>query len=351
MFRHSLRTMATRPKVLRLGTVEWAHAKWDELAQIADVVELLLGTREDFLASLEAGKYDGVTNIYRTFGLVNNTGRIDAEIADALPLLVKLVLHCGAGYDQVDPEPLLKRGIQLSNVTEPVEAPTADTAIYLILLTMRNFQLGHNNMKKWPQAPFGGTPFGRLPELKVVGILGMGGIGRAIRDRLEPFGFKKVLYHNRKRVSPELEGLAEYVSKEDLLAQLDILVISVPLNKHTHHLVDKQMFDGMKDGVILINTARGAVVDEAELIRQLKSGKVGAFGSDVFEHEPEVPDELIDMENVVSLPHMGTRSQDAVHNMEAWTVDNVISYIKTGKVKLIVPEQAGMDWSDHKPLV
>ncbi|KAA8897281.1 hypothetical protein DIURU_005258 [Diutina rugosa] len=335
---------STRPKVLRCGKTVYAHDKWDELATMADIVELESKSRDEFIKDLDNGKYDGVTNITRTFMSIKQTGRFDAELVKHFPDSVKSVSHCGAGYDQVDPEPLTERGIQLSNVTKPVEAPTADTAVFLTLSCMRNFQQGHQGMAQWPQKPFGGAPIGRCPSSKVVGILGMGGIGRAIRDRLAPFGFKRVIYHNRNRVAPELEGNAEYVSKDQLLAESDVIMISVPLNKHTRHMVNKEMMDKMKPGVILINTARGAVIDEAELINQLKSGKIASFGSDVFEHEPEVPQELIDMPQVMSLPHMGTWSIDAIKAMEEWTVDNVISYIKTGKVKTIVPEQANEKW-------
>ena len=95
----------------------------------------------------------------------------------------------------------------------------------------------------------------------------------------------------------------------------------------------------MKDGVILINTARGAVIDEKVLPELIKSGKIGSFGADVFENEPEVSPELYELPQVVSLPHMGTYTVEAVRNMESWVVDNIESYIKTGKVRTIVPEQ------------
>ena len=95
----------------------------------------------------------------------------------------------------------------------------------------------------------------------------------------------------------------------------------------------------MKDGVVLVNIARGAIIDEAVLPEMIKSGKIGAFGSDVFEHEPQVSPELYELPNVVSLPHLGTHSIEASRSMEEWVVENVESYIKTGKVKTIVPEQ------------
>ena len=129
----------------------------------------------------------------------------------------------------------------------------------------------------------------------------MGGIRRAIRDRLKPFGFKEIIYHNRSQLKPELENGARYVSKDDLYKQADVICISVPLNAHTRHSINKEEISKMKDGVIIVNTARGAVIDELQIPELIKSGKIGAFGADVFENEPQVSQELLDFPNVVSL--------------------------------------------------
>lgn len=335
----------SRPKILQLGTWEFSKAEWDNLAQHAEIVVCESKNREEFLQDLK-GKYSDISCIARTFQSISQTGRIDEEVAAALPKSLVLVSHCGAGYDQIDPDALTKRNIQLSNVTDPVEGPTALTAVYLTLAAMRNFQRGHDLLVegKWAEGKCGGAEIGYEPEEKVVGILGMGGIGRAIRDRLEPFGFEKIVYYNRKRLSPELEKNAQYVSYEDLLTQSDVIMVSVPLNKNTHHLLNAESIAKMKDGVIIVNTARGAVIDEAEITKALKSGKVGAFGSDVFEFEPKVSPELYNLPNVVSLPHMGTHSYQANRNLEVWVVDNVYQCLTTGKVKTIVPEQSGIDF-------
>lgn len=346
-----VRMTVSRPKILQLGPWENSKPEWDKLAQHADIIKCESKNRDEFLQDLK-DKYSDITNIARTFLSIAQTGRFDAELVEALPKSVVLISHCGAGYDQIDPEPLTKRNIQLSNVTEPVEAPTALTAVYLTLAAMRNFQRGHDLLVegKWPIGKCGGSPLGYDPEGKVVGILGMGGIGRAIRDRLEPFGFEKIIYYNRKRLSPELEKGAEYVTYDDLLAQSDVIMVSVPLNKNTHHLINADSISKMKDGVIIVNTARGAVIDEAEITKALKDGKVGSFGSDVFEYEPEVSPELYNLPNVVSLPHMGTHTYQAMRNLEVWVVENIHQYITTGKVKTIVPEQSGIDFG-HSAMI
>ncbi|KGR00402.1 hypothetical protein MEM_02212 [Candida albicans L26] len=337
-------TTSNRPKVLRLGKIEFAQKKWDEVAQIADVIDCESQNREEFIKDLQT-KYSDITNIARTYASVEQTGRFDAELAQHMPKTLVSLSHNGAGYDQIDVQPFTDKGIQVSNVTVPVEGPTAVTAVFLVLSCLRNYQEGHQILYDggWDSKKCGGAKLGHSPEGKVVGILGMGGIGRAIRDRLKPFGFTKILYHNRKPLSSDLEGGAEYVSKEDLFKQADIICISVPLNAHTKHSINKEAISQMKDGVILINTARGAVIDEKELPELLKSGKIGAFGADVFEKEPEVSPELYRLPNVVSLPHMGTHTYEAIKDMEDWVAENVESCLKTGKVKTIVPEQYNLE--------
>lgn len=339
-------TTSAKPKVLRIGKVEFAHKRWSDLSEVAEVISCTSANREEFFKDLKT-KYDGITSITRTFHSIEQTGRFDEELASHLPASVKTLSHCGAGYDQIDVKPFTDRGIQVSNVTEPVEAPTADTAIYLVLAAQRNYQLGHTRLVegKWPGTKAADTPLGNSPIGKTVGILGLGGIGRAIRDRLSVFGYKKIIYYNRSRLSPELEKDTEYVSFDELLKQSDVILISIPLNPNTRHLINKETISKMKDGVVIVNTARGAIIHEQELIEELKSGKVKAFGSDVFEFEPKVPQELLDLPNVVSLPHMGTHTVEAVQIMEEWVIDNVFQYIKTGSVKTIVPEQASIKFN------
>lgn len=341
-----------RPKVLRLGPWKFSEKRWSELATIADVIDCESTSRDEFIKDLQ-GKYSDITSIVRTFCSILVTGRFDAELAQHFPKSLLSICHNGAGYDQIDVQPLTDRNIQVSNITTPVEAPTALTAVYLTLAAMRNFQWGHDLLVegKWlPGTKCANVPIGYDPEGKTLGILGMGGIGRAIRDRLQPFGFGKTIYYNRSRLSPELEGTAEYASYDDLITKSDVIMVSVPLNPKTHHLLNAETIDKMKDGVVIINTARGAVIDEAALTKALKAGKIGAFGSDVFEFEPKVSPELSGLPNVVSLPHMGTFTVQAMENMEIFVVDNVEKLLRTGKVMTIVPEQSGKDF-EHPALL
>ncbi|KAH3668280.1 hypothetical protein OGAPHI_002034 [Ogataea philodendri] len=334
-------------KVLRFGPVRFAQEAWAELAAKpnVEVVESSASSRDEFVKELKSGKFKDVDIIARTFESVKQTGLVDKELLSLLKetTQLKAISHNGAGYDQVDAVECGELGIQVSNVPSLVDAATADSHIYLLLGALRNFQLSTLNLLKgkWPTSKCAGTPIGHDPEGKVLGIYGMGGIGRAVRDRAKPFGFKKIIYHNRNRLAAELEGGAEYVTFDELLKQSDVISINIPLNSATKHSINKDAISKMKDGVVIVNTARGAIVDESALLPALKSGKVGSFGADVFENEPNVNMELVEQPNVVSLPHMGTHTVETMKAMEEFVVENVTKYVDTGKVLTIVPELKG----------
>jgi lactate dehydrogenase-like 2-hydroxyacid dehydrogenase len=133
----------------------------------------------------------------------------------------------------------------------------------------------------------------------------MGGIGSAVATRAKAFGMK-IQYHNRHRLPESEENGAKYVSFEELLKTSDVLSLNLALNSSTRHIIGKEQFDMMKDGVVLINTARGPLIDEAALVNALKSRKVWTAGLDVFEEEPKIHPGLMESENVVLLPHIGT---------------------------------------------
>lgn len=350
--------MSVKPVVLRLGKVAYAGEAWKNLAKIANVITIPEETtREQFLKELKdpQSQLSKTQIITRTFASVKQTGRFDEEIAKNLPKSVVAVCHLGAGYDQIDTKFFNDRKVQVTNVPEIVNDATADTHVYLLLGALRNFEYGNRTLLagKWPSAgAAGGAPVGNDPEGKVVGVLGLGGIGRTVVQRLKPFGFAKFIYHNRSRLSPELENGCEYVSFEELLAQSDIISVNIPLNGNTRHILNKAAFEKMKDGVVVVNTARGAVIDESALIEALKSGKVRSAGLDVFEQEPQVPQELLDMPQVLGLPHMGTNTYETIKHMEEFIVENVEAVIKTGKGLTIVPELKGESWiEESKPFV
>ncbi|ODQ45023.1 hypothetical protein PICMEDRAFT_59857 [Pichia membranifaciens NRRL Y-2026] len=337
--------------VLRLPPIRYAGDIWDEFEQKNSnvrVVETAAKNREEFIAQLKRGELQEVDFIARTFQSVKQTGLFDKELLELIVAhtQVKGIAHCGAGYDQVDANACRDLKLQLSNVPGRVNDSTADTNVFLILATLRNFQLGHENLMKgrWKtDINSAGTIYGHCIQNKVVGILGMGGIGQTVRDRLAGFGVKKIVYYNRSRLSPELEQGCEYCgTMEELAEQSDVISINIPLNKDTHHVINASLIAKMKDGVVLVNTARGPVVDEAAVKAGLRSGKIFGYGTDVFENEPDIDMDFASLPNVTSLPHMGTATVETIRSMEALVVENVDAFYRTGKVKTLVAELQGV---------
>ena len=180
------------------------------------------------------------------------------------------------------------------------------------------------------------------PEGKTLGILGMGGIGTALARRAAPFGLK-IQYHNRSCVPNEQNPMgAKYVSFEELLQTSDVVSVHLPLNAGTRGLIGRNEFAMMKDGVVLVNTARGSIVNEDALVEALESGKVWGAGLDVHEHEPEVHPGLIGNENCVLLPHVGTATLETQRKMELLVIENVRSALERGTLLTPVMETRKM---------
>jgi len=178
-----------------------------------------------------------------------------------------------------------------------------------------------------------------------MGILGMGDIGKAMATRAANFGMK-IQYHNRNRLTTMDEKIGTYVDFDTLLRTSDVLSLNLPLNPATKHIIGRKEFEKMKDGIVIVNTARGAVMDEAALVDALESGKVRSAGLDVYEEEPEVHPGLIQNENVLLLPHLGTHSYETQYAMELLSIffsflsrdlipaiDNIRSVIAGGQLK------------------
>ena len=169
----------------------------------------------------------------------------------------------------------------------------------------------------------------------------MGGIGRNMKRKAEVFGMKTI-YHNRNRLDASLSDGAEYVSFENLLKQSDVLSLNLPLNKNTRHIISTPQFQMMKRSAVLINTARGAVVDEAALVKALDEGLIAGAGLDVFEEEPSIHEGLVGNQRVMLLPHLGTWTRETQTKMELWCIENVEMAVVQGKLKSPIPEQEGM---------
>jgi glyoxylate reductase len=184
----------------------------------------------------------------------------------------------------------------------------------------KNFQLGHD------------------PKKKVLGILGMGGIGQAVAQRARAFGME-IQYHNRSQLPAGEENGAKYVSFDELMKTSDVISLNLALNPSTRHIIGKAQFDMMKDGVVIVNTARGPIIDEAALVDALSSGKVFSAGLDVFEEEPKIHPGLVENENVVLLPHVGTSTWETQKDMELLVLNNLKSAVEGKGLVTQVAEQ------------
>ncbi|KAF5693196.1 d-3-phosphoglycerate dehydrogenase [Fusarium globosum] len=330
--------MADKPKVLFLGSIKQAHEEFASLGEIVEPVYPKSNQRSAFIEETKSGAFDGVKAIYGTNKSVGITGPFDAELLDILPKSLKFICHNGAGYDPIHVPECTSRGILVSNTPTAVDDATADITIFLLIGALRNISSSIFTLR---EGTWRGTPppsLGHDPQGKVLGILGMGGIGRNVARKARAFGMT-VRYHNRSRLSPDLEDGAEYVDFETLLKDSHVLSLNLPLNPKTRHTIGKPQFDIMKRGIVIVNTARGAVMDEAALVEALESGQVASAGLDVFENEPEVHPGLLKNKNVLLVPHMGTWTVETERLMEAWAMDNVRLAVTEGKLKSIVSEQ------------
>lgn len=268
-------------------------------------------------------------------------------------------MSAGAGYDQVDVTACTKRGIYVSHVPGAVDDSTADTAVFLTLGALRGFGNALSSLRRgqWRGDP---TPaLGHDPGGKTLGILGMGGIGKNMSRKMQVFGMK-VLYHNRSKLDRLQEGGATYVEFDELLAQSDVLSLNLPLNvsiirwkfvacadcekANTRHLISTKEFAKMKKGIVIVNTARGAVVDETALVKAIEDGTVSSAGLDVFEEEPNIHPGLMENEKVILLPHMGTYTVETITAMEKVVVKNIRTALLEKRLVNRVPEQQDMSY-------
>ncbi|KAG0134691.1 hypothetical protein HOY82DRAFT_206242 [Tuber indicum] len=307
------------PIALLLGKIDHARKEWESLAEVAELKEIASGTRESTIQDFKDGKYDGVVAIYRTYDSANITGRFDEDFVSQLPSSVKFICHNGAGYDQIDIEPCTARGILVAHTPGAVNNATANVAMMLILQALRKTYIAETSLRKdtWR----GQLPLGHDPDGKVLGILGLGGIGVALSTRAKAFGMK-LIYHNRKEAAYNPAG-AEYVADlAQFLSRCDVLSIHLPLMERTRHYLGKRELLGLKKGAVLVNTARGAIIDEAALVEVLEAGHLGSVGLDVYEEEPKIHGGLIGREDAVLFPHIGT-----------FTVETQASHLSLSKTR------------------
>ncbi|MFA7578481.1 MAG: D-glycerate dehydrogenase, partial [Candidatus Muiribacteriota bacterium] len=251
--------------------------------------------------------------------------KIDRELIDRLPKM-KIIANYAVGYNNIDFNYCREKGIYVTNTPGVLTETTADLGFALILSTARKIPQSHiftkhGMFKGWePMLFLGHDVYG-----KTLGIIGLGRIGQAVAKRASGFSMNVLYYSPEKNVEGEKNTGAVHTDLENLAQKSDFIIITCPLTEKTKHMIDRKVLSKMKQTAILINLARGPIVDEKVLIEFLKNDKIAGAGFDVYENEPEIPDELKNLENVVILPHIGSASYETRTNMAVLSAQAVVS--------------------------
>ncbi len=261
-------------------------------------------------------------------GILVNSARVSKEVLLAAPKL-RAISNCGVGYDNIDVEACNQRRIPITNTAGSLEETTADLAFTLLLATARraieaDIYVREGRWDRWQW----GLLHGLEVHHKTLGLLGFGGIGQPMARRGRGFSMR-ILYFARHRLadSTERELHAQYADLETLLRESDFLSLHVPLTPETRHVIDGKALSLMKNTAVLVNTARGPVVDEKALVEALKSRKIAGAGLDVFEGEPHVDADLLSLNNVVLAPHIGSATAETRLNMAMLAVRNLLAML------------------------
>jgi glyoxylate reductase len=254
---------------------------------------------------------------------------IDAEVIGSNPRL-QVIANYAVGYNNIDLETAAARGIIVTNTPGVLTEATADLTWSLILSLARRVVEGDRLTRSgrwtgWNPTQLLGTELSG----KILGIIGMGRIGQAVAQRAVGFGMR-LIYHNRRRLPHRIEKKlrASYRPLRSVLAAADILSLHVPLTRETRHLIDHRAFNGMKSTALLINTARGPIVDEKALVKALKNRRIAGAGLDVFEEEPTIQKGLRTLPNVILLPHLGSATVETRIRMGWMVIENIQAVLK-----------------------
>ena len=257
-----------------------------------------------------------------------HTEKMNADVIQQLPDSVKAICCFSVGYDHIDLEAAKAKGIQVTNTPDVLNDATAEIAMLLLLGAARREYEGETQIRTDTWADWGATfQLGKQITGAKLGILGMGRVGQIMAKRARGFDME-IHYFNRSRLSPELEmGAIYHDSVESLLPHCDFLSIHCPATPETHHIINEKTIALLPDKAVLVNTARGAVIDDDALIAALKSGKLFSAGLDVFNNEPNIDPRYKQLDNAFLLPHIGSATIQTRDNMGFRALDNLDAII------------------------
>jgi len=253
---------------------------------------------------------------------------IDRDCLKAAAPKCKVIALCAVGFDNVDLAAARELGIIVTNTPDVLTAATADLTWALLLATARRLGEAERFVRAGAWRGWGMLDFlGADVYGKTLGIIGAGRIGTAVIRRATGFDMQVLYSAGQRKEAAEALG-ADRVPLAELLRRCDFVSLHVPLTPQTHHLIDEQALARMKRTAILINTARGGVVDQAALVDALREGRIAAAGLDVYDKEPAVPQALLDMDNVVLLPHIGSATDSTRAKMAQIAASNVVAVLR-----------------------
>jgi lactate dehydrogenase-like 2-hydroxyacid dehydrogenase len=317
---------SAKPEVLFVGGMP----DWFLERMARDFTLLHLGKASDQAAYLQ--------EVAARVSVIAAAGPVDRPLMEALPNL-KLIAGMGAGYERLSVDVALERGVMVTNTPGATDECVADMAFALLLACGRHIVSGDKYLRagKWPGAAY---PLVHRVNGRKLGILGMGRIGLAIAKRGEAFGMP-IGYHNRSRRGdasytyfPKLLELAEWA---------DYLVVACPGGPATYRIVTSEVMAALGPKGIVVNIARGSIIDEPAMVKALQDGSLGGAGLDVFEFEPQVPEALMRLDNVVLMPHRGGGTFETWEDCCDMVKANMAQFFKDGTVLTPVPEMQAAD--------
>ena len=258
------------------------------------------------------------------------TDRLDAPLIRALPDSIKMLANFGAGVDHIDLKAAAARNLVVTNTPGVLTDDTADLAMALLLAVPRRLAEGSRLARKGEWIGWAPTfMMGHRVSGKRLGIIGMGRIGQAVAKRARGFEIE-INYHNRRRIDAGLEsqlGAIYWENLDEMLAQMDLVSINCPQTPETYHLLNAERLDLLQSHAVIVNTARGGIVDEAALADRLAIGAIAGAGLDVYENEPEIHSKLCELNNVILVPHLGSATHEGRVAMGEKVIMNIIAYL------------------------
>lgn len=323
--------MSDKPRVLVTRAIpEAGLAILREACEVTVFSSERQPTREELVERLP--HYDGVLTMLVDF--------LDRSMLEQAPHL-RVISNYAVGFNNIAIDAATERGIVVTNTPGVLTNATADLAWALIMAVTRRTVEGDSYVRQ-------GKWIGWSPDLllgmelgeKTIGIVGAGRIGLAVAKRARAFDMK-VVYYNRRRLHEDIEreyGLT-YVDLDTLVRTSDLVSLHLPYREESHHLFNADMFARMKPSAYLINTARGAIVEEAALVEALQSGQIAGAGLDVFEQEPAVHPGLVELSNVVLVPHLGSSTRETRENMAVIAAENLVRVLQGKRPHSVVNEE------------